>query len=432
MNNATEEKNLIVDLFNEFFPSEEKSIEKNGMGLIYLIQPLVLAVALMVRNKEKIVFKENQYEQAYSISKQVLKFFVTEAPVKIAMFDKDMSYIAASKLWLKDPFFELMGRDPNGKVFRETIAGDSSKWQKIHQNCLQGIAEKKEEDNWTLSEGQQKWLRWEAQPWYISADEIGGSLIFCEDITVRKEVQIKADHLTKINEELENFAYMCPHDLQTHLRTLASFITLIEEHNHDKMDSLTQTYVSYVKVALDGMKSIIQNSLLYTELMNHSFLKEHVDMNDLLTNALVSIDASIKQKNAIIKTTKLPSIFANKTCIKRVLENLILNSIKFCTRQPIVEIQGKEEGRYIIFSIKDNGIGISLKDQEKVFDKFSRLHSNQKFPGTGLGLSYCKKILEYHEGKIWIDSTENEGSTFYLSFPNFKHYQEKPQFLPNS
>src|SRR3546814_10441652 len=142
-----------------------------------------------------------------------------------------MSYIAVSKLWLKDP-----------------SASESSKWQKIPDDWLQGISQKSEEDSWFLPDGRQKWLRWEAHPWYLDANRIGGSLIFCEDVTKRKEIQIRADHLTKINDELENFAYMCPHDLQTHIRTLSSFVTLMQEHNHNKMDGLTRNYISYIKL----------------------------------------------------------------------------------------------------------------------------------------------------------------------------------------
>lgn len=239
------------------------------------------------------------------------------------------------------------------------------------------------------------------------------------DITDRKriseELKLKSEELTRSNTELEQFAYVASHDLQEPLRMITSYLQLLENRYKDKLDKDANEFIAF---AVDGsarMKILILSLLEYSR-VNRVKPFEEIDVNLLLKDVLANLSNSIKESNAVIKIDDLPKIKGDHLLIGQLFQNLIENGIKFRKdKNPEIIISGKKENNEYLFSVKDNGIGIQKEYMNKIFVIFQRLNSKEKYPGTGIGLAICKKIVEKHGGKIWVESEMEKGSTFYFT-----------------
>lgn len=229
-------------------------------------------------------------------------------------------------------------------------------------------------------------------------------------------LELKNVELERKNKELEQFAYIVSHDLQEPLRTTSSFSALIKKQYHGQLDEKADKYFNYIQEASDRMKILIKNLLDYSRIGNNKEL-ECVDCNKILENVMADLGTAIAETHATIKWDELPVITGYPTEIKQLFQNLITNGIKFRKKEVIPEINisvQKYEG-FWQFAVKDNGIGIDEKHNEKIFIIFQRLHTRSEYEGSGIGLSHCKKIVELHKGRIWVESKPGEGSTFYFT-----------------
>ncbi|TPN82269.1 YfiR/HmsC family protein [Aquimarina algicola] len=230
--------------------------------------------------------------------------------------------------------------------------------------------------------------------------------------------------IEKKNEELEQFAYIASHDLQEPLNTISSFITLIAEEYGDGFDELGKESLFYIKDASVRMKKLIDALLQYSRLGTH---KEHeaVDCDTLLKELKKDLANSIQASEAKIHVEELPVVQGSEIELRLLFQNLISNAIKFrsSTVQPKIDISctktidSKSQRPVWQFAIKDNGIGIPKEHQERIFAIFQRLHTREMYEGTGIGLAHCKKIVEAHQGTLWLTSEEGKGSTFYFTIP---------------
>ncbi len=222
--------------------------------------------------------------------------------------------------------------------------------------------------------------------------------------------------LTRSNEDLEQFAYVASHDLQEPLRMVGNFVQLLEEEYNDKLDDEGKEYIGYAVNGVTRMSVLIEELLQYSRLgkKNHSY--EKVDLDKIVNEKLTDLSMIIDQKNAIINKPVLPSIICVPGQIGIIFYNLINNALKFNESiQPKIDIDFKEEKKYWNFSISDNGIGIAPEYQKQIFELFKRLHRKEEYSGTGIGLSICKKIINYHKGEIGLDSTVGKGTTFHFT-----------------
>jgi signal transduction histidine kinase len=407
---------LVSKTFDLFLNKLNAPLEDNS-NLICLLQPLAISVGLLMSEEKDNLSSLNHHEKVYSASKSVLDYFISNAPVCVAMFDKNMNYRAASKKWLQDRQLIKKDMNPQGLSYYKMSPYQSPAWEQVHKKALQGCIEQCQADEWILDESTRKWVRWEVQPWYLSENEVGGLIIFLEDISQRKAVETDFKRLLELNEELENFAYICPHDLQIHVRSVSGFVNLLKEHKNFKLDETSATYLHYINSAIEGMKSIVKNSLLFAQIKNGTIAKEYFDTRVLLDDILSSIYHILEKNRATVEIDSNTKIFAHKPSIRQVFENLISNALKFCERPPFIKIQCEETKADWVIAVKDNGIGISKEKQEKLFNCFQRLHNKEKYQGNGLGLSFCKRIIDYHGGTIHLDSTPGKGSTFYINLP---------------
>jgi len=222
--------------------------------------------------------------------------------------------------------------------------------------------------------------------------------------------------LERKNKELEQFAYIASHDLQEPLRTTSGFVDLLQKQYHGKIDERADKYLAFISDSTARMKVLIKDLLDFSRIGAKVELKE-IDCNITLKNMLADIMVAIRESEADIQYTELPVINGYPTEIKLLFQNLVLNAIKFRKKDiaPQVKISVKKTEGYWEFAVSDNGIGIEEEHNERIFDIFQRLHTRKEYAGSGIGLSHCKKIVELHHGKIWVESTPGEGSTFYFT-----------------
>ena len=237
------------------------------------------------------------------------------------------------------------------------------------------------------------------------------------DISDRKYIK----ELERKNIELEQFVYIASHDLQEPLNTITSFISLIEEEYKDKLDKEGGAYINYIRESANRMTMLITDILEYSRIGRKSQF-EIMDCNEIVKQVIHDMHATIFETNTKIVCDKLPLIRGYPIEIRLLFQNLLSNAIKFRKKNisPNIKISICEENEYWHFTIEDNGIGINEKHKDKVFVIFQRLHNTRKYDGTGIGLAHCKKIIELHHGKIWVESIEDEGSKFHFTLPKME------------
>ena len=245
---------------------------------------------------------------------------------------------------------------------------------------------------------------------------------FIRDITEKKKsellIQQKSEELSRSNQELEQFAYVASHDLQEPLRTIFNFVGLLDKKYSGKTDKETEQYFKFIVNATAKMQNLIKDLLDYSR-VGRNIIFTTIDCNKIFKEVITDLDASIKESNAIVSSSILPSLKGDEMGLKRLFQNLLSNAIKFRKKNsvPQIVITAEEKNTEYLFSFKDNGIGIEERFIPKLFIIFQRLHTDTEYPGTGIGLATCKKIVTLHGGKIWIESKFGEGSTFYFTIP---------------
>ncbi|MDP4176512.1 MAG: ATP-binding protein, partial [Bacteroidota bacterium] len=240
------------------------------------------------------------------------------------------------------------------------------------------------------------------------------------DITESKLQQIELlktlEALERSNRDLEQFAYVASHDLQEPLRMVSTYSTMLQRKLSNDLDDKTKQYMGILIESSKRMNSLIQGLLDFSRIDSAKQEFYEVDLNVLLSDVLKDLSVSIVESKAEIKIDKLPSIKISPLQIKQLFQNLIANAIKFRGNEdPFVEVKAVRIDGVVKFSIKDNGIGIAPEFYDKIFVIFQRLHNREEYEGTGIGLSICKRIVEHHGGRIWVESEPGVGTTFYFT-----------------
>ncbi|WP_414469404.1 PAS domain-containing sensor histidine kinase [Methanobacterium sp. ACI-7] len=233
------------------------------------------------------------------------------------------------------------------------------------------------------------------------------------------ELKDMVEELKRSNEELQQFAYVTSHDLQEPLRTISSFTQLLERRYKDQLDEDADEFMGYIVDASTRMQNLIKDLLEYSRVTTRGKEFELVDTNEVLQKSISNLHAAIEESNADVSYKKLPKVMADDRQMGQLFQNLISNAIKFKKHNinPKVTISCKQDegrGEYI-FSVSDNGIGIEPQYFDRIFTIFQRLHTRDEYPGTGIGLSISKRIIERHGGKMWLESEPDKGTTFYFT-----------------
>jgi light-regulated signal transduction histidine kinase (bacteriophytochrome) len=273
-----------------------------------------------------------------------------------------------------------------------------------------------------VKDGQTIWLEVQVST-VIEEGHVIGSQSAIRDITDRKKTELKLAEQTvttqRINQELEQFTYMVSHDLQEPLRMITGFLNLLEEESRELTDPSAREYIHFAVDGAARMKMMIQDLLKYSRLDSTKEDLELVDIKKVVNEVLDVLQNNIKESGAKVVVQSLPTIRTNPTLFHQIMLNLLSNAIKYRgDDQPQIEVGCKYENNHWVFYVNDNGVGIDPKHFEKIFIVFQRLHSKTQYPGTGIGLAICKKIVEKLGGTIWVDSQPKTGSAFYFSLPD--------------
>jgi len=247
-------------------------------------------------------------------------------------------------------------------------------------------------------------------------------MVIIRNITHRKnaekELREKARELERSNGELEQFAYVASHDLQEPLRSVQSYLQLLKRRYGEKLDQDADEFIDFAVDGAKRMRQLIEDLLTYSRVSSRGRPPEPTNLDEVVDHVMRGLSAAVEECGATITRDPLPCINGDRAQLKQLYQNLISNALKFRKdNAPHVKLSAEKEGAFWRLGVSDDGIGMNPKYAEKVFEIFKRLHSKDEYEGTGIGLAICKKIVERHGGRIWVESRLGEGSTFCFTLP---------------
>lgn len=232
---------------------------------------------------------------------------------------------------------------------------------------------------------------------------------------VEEEIIRKTEELKRSNEDLEQFAYVASHDLQEPLRMVTSYVQLLSKRYRDKLDGDALEFIDFAVGAANRMRTLIHSLLKYSRI-NQEKQQVYVDLNETVTEVIKDLSIVIHENQVKISRERLPQVYGDPVLLGQLFFNLLSNAIKFrSANPPEISISVKRIKDEYVFTVKDNGIGLKKEYCKKIFVIFQRLHTVDKYPGTGIGLAICRKIVERHGGRIWVESEPGKGSSFYFT-----------------
>ena len=265
----------------------------------------------------------------------------------------------------------------------------------------------------------------------ISAVHVGehlfalGSMVdISERIQHEQNLKQVADDLIRSNQDLEQFAYIASHDLQEPLRMITSYARLVAKRNLRQLDAETLEYITYMQEAAARMQKMIEDLLDYSRLGRSSQTIDEIDCNHLVREILGDMQELIQEKQARVDCQPLPVLLGVRSELRHLFLNVISNAVKFSKKQqpPEVHVNCLKRPDCWEFRVMDRGIGIDPECLERIFKPFQRLHARTEYPGTGIGLTFSKKIVEMNGGKIWVESEPGQGSVFYFTLPRLENH----------
>ena len=228
----------------------------------------------------------------------------------------------------------------------------------------------------------------------------------------------QTEKLIRTNAELERFAYVSSHDLQEPLRMISGFTQLLAQRYQGKLGTDADDFIRYAVEGADRMSRLIKDLLRYSLLGMEEMRSAPVDFEELWARAVMDLKVSIEKSGAVLTHDPLPTIMGDATQLGQVVQNLLANAIKFTRAAPQIHVWAERKGQEWVFGVRDNGIGIEPEYTARIFEVFQRLHSRNEYSGTGIGLAICKKVIDAHGGRMWLESEYGKGSTFYFSLPD--------------
>jgi PAS domain S-box-containing protein len=264
----------------------------------------------------------------------------------------------------------------------------------------------------------------------LQLDALRGVCMVVTDISRQKRVE---EELRRSNADLEQFAYVASHDLQEPLRMVTSYVQLLQRRYQGQLDAKADMFIGY---AVDGtmrMQTLIQDLLAYSQVGRANGEHAPTDCVRLLEQVRANLAVTLADAGATITASPLPILLADASQIAQLFQNLISNAIKFHgTEPPHIHVSATRRGQEWVFAVRDNGIGIDPQYVERIFVIFQRLHTRAEYPGTGIGLAICKRIVARYGGQIWIDSTPGQGTTFFFTIPIMEEVHNEPPHGPTS
>ncbi len=244
------------------------------------------------------------------------------------------------------------------------------------------------------------------------------------DVTERRDSEMlqrrQAEALERSNDQLQQFAYVASHDLQEPLRMVSSYLQLLDRRYHDKLDEDARDFIGFAVDGAKRMQALINDLLVYSRIGVREELRGRIDLNEIVARELKSLEVAVREAAAVVEVARLPMINGEGGEMGQVFLNLIGNALKFRKPgvEPVISITSEHRGDTWQITVADNGIGMDPQYKERIFQIFQRLHTRSEYPGTGIGLAICKRIIEGHGGSITVDTAPGAGSKFKITLPN--------------
>lgn len=288
-----------------------------------------------------------------------------------------------------------------------------------------------------IREGSAEDVRWHARkggeeffgsgrmsPFIDASGALVGFVKVVRDVTRERLADIEqmrqTAELESTIDALRQFSYIASHDLREPLRMIGSYSALLRKRYAAQFDQDARDFFEFIDRGVTRMQDLLQGLRTYS-LAGAKQTEAACDANDALAAALESLQLAIQENDATVEVEKLPEVACAKIELQQIFQNLLANALKFRSdAPPRITINARSDNIHEVFCVADNGIGIETRHSKRIFDIFQRLHNANEYPGTGLGLAICKKLVEAHGGKIWVDSTVSEGSKFYFSMPKIQ------------
>ena len=321
--------------------------------------------------------------------------------------------------WLRGPLPESGRYD----VFREQVhPEDRQRFLDARAESIRTLQDASLEFRVVRTDGEVVWVLARQKVLPDRAGKAARMLVAMIDITERKaaeaELRRAHDELARSNSELEQFAYVASHDLQEPLRMVSSYTQLLGRRYGDRLDGDAREFMGFIVDGAARMKQLIEDLLAYSRVGTRGKEFRPVAVDTALRRALFNLKSAVDESSASVSYEGLPTVYADELQLTQLFQNLIGNALKFRSPSvPRIHIEAVERAAEWEFSVADNGIGIDPQYFERIFMVFQRLHNKTEYPGTGIGLAICKKVVERHGGRIWVASKPDEGTTFHFTLP---------------
>ena len=306
---------------------------------------------------------------------------------------------------------------------------EKARVQEIFESLKQGEFPKSNENHWLTKTGEKRLLAWKNTVLFEASGAVKCVVSVGTDITEQRRLETERrdiiERLKSSNQNLQNFASFAAHDLQAPLRRIGAFSKLLQKELGDSLQGDSQLYLGRMQNAVERMSQLIADLLLFARVTEQRAAWQTVNLTSIAHEVVADLEIPIQESRAQVKIGQLPQIEAEPTQMRQLLQNLITNALKFAKpdQVPLVVVEGEliENGRQLRFSVRDNGIGFEQKQAQRIFGIFQRLHGQQHYTGSGIGLAICQRIVEGHRGKISAHSAPLQGAELIVTLPVSQH-----------
>jgi chemotaxis family two-component system sensor kinase Cph1 len=374
------------------------------------------------------------------IASGVVGFCFSRSPLGLILYFRPETIRTLT--WAGNPYELPLAAGPNGprlsprksfELWRETVSQRSLPWKKIEiesvlklRSLVSDIAERKQREDELRADLKER-VRVN-QALAAAKLELGLQLgkkgkLADELAVINTELTHSNDALERSNVELGQFAYVASHDLQTPLRNINGFVQLLKANYAGKLDAKAEGWMNRIVESSGQMHTLIQDVLTYSRVDSRARPFELVSLRDVYNDSVQLLQASIDDAGGAVSCGELPAVMGDRSQLVQLMQNLIGNGLKYHgEKPPHIHVSAELNGSNWLFSVRDNGIGIAPKHLERIFEIFKRLHDQKEYPGTGIGLAVCRRVVHRHGGKIWAESAgDGQGSTFKFTIPAEKN-----------